>query len=742
MTLAIDFGNSRTKAAYFDIGNAKPELLQLATEPPLPSLFYRTKDGNIKVGDEALEAKRDDPDGEVHLGVKKDLRHEVIRVPDRDKTSVVELLTELFRQIGKRALGAPVHGDLCNKICLTTPNMHLYREVEDVLKTAAETAGFPPEGIDVLPEAVAAAQAAATMRIDLKSSDMIVMDCGDLTLDWSYVERGEDGKFGLSTKKGMRPAGAEIGGSDVDMELLRLLKDKNQVRSDSFQLYRVRKLFKEPYCGNSTTESIKESIGGVEVELTGDEIESVIKKVYIEPACEAVKDFIAAVEEATGGKKTPILLVGGSSRLIGLERTLSDTFGHEILLWDIAEYATVYGAVPIPDPNELCEEGNTFLKTEEYPQAVTYFACTIKLDRSHEGARAAIVPAYLQAHPNLETGDYGTVISDFQRTTGIDPTVDTHIQFVEAFLELGRLEEAKQVVEKSPDAKSVHGVAIAAAFCARGSNHLRDGDAEAALADLREAIEGDPKNVEAHVYLAKVFCNLGRLEEAEQSAKDARGLNSSAKSVGRVQEMITAAFCARGSNHLRDGDAKAALADLRKVIERDPKNVKAHVYLAEAAIECEQRQTAIKNVKVALKLKPEDDYAQSVLEKITVKDYADGIKSMAAGSYKNAVSSFTAVIDINAQDVKAYIHLAEAYLEQYLLEERISGKTPKRLITRAEKAVGKAKECLSDRYRRHISERPEGRYLLDEKKVRTEVRKDPDYKHLERILEIMEIKRA
>ena len=239
----------------------------------------------------------------------------------------------------------------------------------EVLKSAAANAGFPLEGIDVLPEAEAAARAAGSVRLDPEFRDMIVLDCGDFTLDWAYVERGENGKFDLSTKADVEFGGDEVGGRDVDMGLLKLLEEKKQLPScappDPIQRYEIRKLFKEPYCRSPEEYEgpVKECIGGYDVELTGDEIQSVITDDYIKRVCCTVKDFITDVEKATGGKKeTPILLVGGSSRLRGLKNTLNKTFEHEILLWDIAEYATVYGAVPIPDPNELYEEGTGTLK--------------------------------------------------------------------------------------------------------------------------------------------------------------------------------------------------------------------------------------------------------------------------------------------------------------------------------------------------------------------------------------------
>ena len=73
-TLAIDFGTSRTKVAYFDEASGKAQLVEIGREirTVLPSVFYIPKEGQGErlVGDDAQDMVDSDPEGIV-LSLKK-----------------------------------------------------------------------------------------------------------------------------------------------------------------------------------------------------------------------------------------------------------------------------------------------------------------------------------------------------------------------------------------------------------------------------------------------------------------------------------------------------------------------------------------------------------------------------------------------------------------------------------------------------------------------------------------------
>jgi len=65
--LAIDFGTSRIKAAYWDAERGEAVVLPLGKGGRLyvPSLFHVSKDGKIRFGDEAEVMLHHDPSGVV-----------------------------------------------------------------------------------------------------------------------------------------------------------------------------------------------------------------------------------------------------------------------------------------------------------------------------------------------------------------------------------------------------------------------------------------------------------------------------------------------------------------------------------------------------------------------------------------------------------------------------------------------------------------------------------------------------
>ena len=58
-TIVIDFGTSRTKAAYYNPKSQQPTLIRLGERDYVPSVFYVEKGGNILFGDAAQDVLED-----------------------------------------------------------------------------------------------------------------------------------------------------------------------------------------------------------------------------------------------------------------------------------------------------------------------------------------------------------------------------------------------------------------------------------------------------------------------------------------------------------------------------------------------------------------------------------------------------------------------------------------------------------------------------------------------------------
>ena len=342
--IAIDFGTSRTKVAYFNPEMQQPELMRLGKEHSIPSYFnLDPESGKVWIGDAARERLEVNPMG--HIPVLKNQLGSV-RVGNH-ATKPEELLTHLFteiREIAGRAI-ACFNGVSPTAVQLTFT--YNYAETEKtILDTAATAAGF--ETVTLIPEPEAAARAwlATTPNPDSQSREVIVLDCGGGTVDWSYLQRTEDGRFRL-----MLPSRAlDIGGETVDGALAEF------VVSEKFpQEYALNQMdvlhthcqgLKERYCRGLPLPSIKieKDSHPVEVELEGSEIQEVIDNTFINPVCEAFKPYLDKVKEETNQDDPAILLVGGSAHLKGLAEGLERALSCQTFTWDRAEFAPVLGA--------------------------------------------------------------------------------------------------------------------------------------------------------------------------------------------------------------------------------------------------------------------------------------------------------------------------------------------------------------------------------------------------------------
>lgn len=220
-SVAIDFGTTRTKLAYRP-ESGRPELMRFEHDRPYaPSLFYLSRDSEtILWGEAAEEMLSDDPAGVVDV-LKRKLREAQIRVGRRREAPqrlLTYMLSELRRRAGEQV--AALEGRAPGRATLTLPA--LYGPVEEkILSEAATEAGFAE--VEVVKEPVAAARAWLAETGE-GADEVVVFDAGGGTLDWAYLRRmGED--FCIVPEC---PPGGDrlVGGHDVDMELLNLLRDE------------------------------------------------------------------------------------------------------------------------------------------------------------------------------------------------------------------------------------------------------------------------------------------------------------------------------------------------------------------------------------------------------------------------------------------------------------------------------------------------------------------------------------
>ena len=383
-TIVIDFGTSRTKAAFYNPTESGPDLIKLGREDTVPSVFFVEKTGNILFGDAAQDVLEDQKVGARNVSPPiRDLKLDLKSKPWRRGKgySAAEFLTPLFKFIRERAAGVEGRFDktLPTKVILTTTKFYETSDRE-MLESAAREAGFKDITLKSEPEAVAEGWA-TTAKPD--RTDVIVLDCGGGTLDWTYLHRDPNGDFRVSPK--LPGDAAQVGGSNVDQALAGFVNSK--LVHDSRLLDRVRGI-KERFC-NGTEDPGSVQIGNQSVELTNRRIEAAIRTAFIKPACKAIEPFIKQVKAATGRGNPAILLVGGSAKLRGLKDALESEFDCEVNSeWTDAEYAPTLGAVPIPNSGQTPDSGQT---PEERPdsQVARHFREVAKLIEPQDSEKAS-----------------------------------------------------------------------------------------------------------------------------------------------------------------------------------------------------------------------------------------------------------------------------------------------------------------------------------------------------------------
>ena len=391
--VAIDFGTSRTKLAYFDPHTEKVELmLHLGTQKYLPSYFAVDEDEEILLGYDAqiLFESKDRLD---KRRAKSNLKGEIFESgiqfnvptaspPFRKKVSKSPeaLLTALFTHLREAAGKLLAIETVPQRAYLTHPTT-FSSDDRTKLEASAQAAGF---SVKLIEEPMAASQFFESVETDL-SNDIIILDCGAGTLHWTYMHRQfiyggrqryvrENGKTGKLTAGGT----SGVGGRKIDVALANTLQNRlgNRMKAgakmtedDSEFLCHEAKLRKEEFCRkpDSKLQPIKID-EDLSAELNAREIASAIQRHYITPACNKVEPYIKDVIKETG-REPALVLIGGCTQIEGFAGALEEKFGLEcITIYDF-EYATVLGAVPLS--KQMQTQHSERIETAENEEVVT-----------------------------------------------------------------------------------------------------------------------------------------------------------------------------------------------------------------------------------------------------------------------------------------------------------------------------------------------------------------------------------
>ena len=385
--IAIDFGTSRTKLAYFDPKREQVVLMRHGAANYLPSYFAVDENEDILVGYAAqrmFASKHNRRRVVSNIKGKGQISELSIQFGPfrKNKKTPSELLTALFTHLKKAVNQQNIFESPPERVYLTHPSTFTSEE-RTILGASAQAAGF---SFELIEEPIAAAQFVSMSEADLPT-DLIVLDCGAGTLQWTYLHQ----QYIYRDKPKYIPEGGEsdklkaggtrdVGGSNIEVSLAHTLQSQlgsrmkggARMTEDDFEfLCHQAKLRKETFCRNPNDEpppiEIEENFS---VRLRAGDIESAIENHYITPACNAVEPYINNVVEETG-RKPALVLTGGCAHIKNFATALHQKFGFDCITVDDFEYATVRGAIPFsgqpqPQQNERIETPTSESKPPEY----------------------------------------------------------------------------------------------------------------------------------------------------------------------------------------------------------------------------------------------------------------------------------------------------------------------------------------------------------------------------------------
>ncbi|MGL4942888.1 MAG: peptidylprolyl isomerase [Thermoguttaceae bacterium] len=352
--LAIDFGTSRTKVAYYDETQKCPKLIDMGERQAMPSVFYVPKEGGgaILVGDDAEGMLEEDPEGYV-VALKMEIHKPgTKRLGAGRKIDRVELASHLFRHIKAFLEKNEPHFYHSNiDTCTLTVPVDFSDSQRNAIRKAAELGGFT--NIDIIEEPVAAAQAwlAATHQQGIDS--VVVCDIGGGTTDYAVV-RYRHGIFQPIPE--VPTKGMEWGGDRLDEMIIDHVQDEDEEADTEEKQGFWSRIGKWKGAFKSKVRLIKERLTKRPKDIYETKIQDtklpVSKEViqrcigdFTDHVCDELQGYLVQCREKLAIENIPVLLVGGSSKLPGLEEKIKEFAGDEnVFHWNHSDYAIVLGA--------------------------------------------------------------------------------------------------------------------------------------------------------------------------------------------------------------------------------------------------------------------------------------------------------------------------------------------------------------------------------------------------------------
>lgn len=351
ITLAIDFGTTKTLVAYAD-DKGEPRVMRMGRNVDLiPTTAYLQKDGSFLFGEDADDMAVIDP-GNYSRGVKMKLGGQV---PVLGRYTAQELVREyLAHLLQKVKADATMLGVQINGAVLTCPVDFSKAQIHQ-LREAALAAGLPEVEFVTEPEAAGSAFCFSCTTEAFRKNALVV-DWGGGTLDVALITR--QGKSIRSHRRyafGINTVGGEVFDDCLGEYVLGELASRVEVSSLSMPelMKNVRSLKVSLSAGEEGV--LRMVVGGspLVLKVKRATFEKLIAR-DVTAAVAAVKEFMAGLPADC--KPEMLVLVGGTALIPCIRRELEAVTGLPARTWAKAREAVVMGAALLANSEEAATE--------------------------------------------------------------------------------------------------------------------------------------------------------------------------------------------------------------------------------------------------------------------------------------------------------------------------------------------------------------------------------------------------
>ena len=307
----------------------------------------------------------------------------------------------------------------------------------------------------------------------------------------------------------------------------------------------------------------------------------------------------------------------------------------------------------------------------------------------------------------VNNNQFDEAIIVFQESINMEPIfIQAHCGLSRAYLGVGNLEAAKNVVQKSLRFRDNHppvqNLSHAIGFYNAGLNFLNDRRYNDAIDKLKEAIDKEPIFIQAHYRLGLVYFENGTLEASEQSANDTLELNTNYQ------------------------PALALLDNIRR----------AYVDMGYEALEELDLTEAEKYANKAFLIDEDCQLAHKLFESIKQAYYKQACDYLSNKQYSKAISEFNKLISKDPNFIDAYCGLSKTYLGQRSLREaQHYANEVLKLEKNYQPALQVLKDIRREYYERGMSYLGQGDLISAEKSAKEVLRYDPNCQLAHNLLE-------